>query len=166
MTFVYLRHAPTIAEMTTSFMSQSPAWMAAIVNGTFSHTMELTHCTADSPSHSKQPVPTAPIQLTFSLRPITYATTKERTRLPANTASILHASGFCACNSAKTGLTFASSLPNTTYHTELPTNATNAATMTAKKFIRKTLIGLIPSLKIAWSRNAAHLWTAQAQAGA
>jgi hypothetical protein len=55
-----LRQAPTIADMTKSFMSQSPAWMAAIVNGTFSHTMELTHCTADSPSHNKHPMPTAP----------------------------------------------------------------------------------------------------------
>src|SRR4029077_9307832 len=132
MTNVYLRHAPTTADMTTSFMSQSPAWMAAIVNGTFSHTMELTHCTADSPSHSKQPMPTAPIQVTSSLRPIRYATTKERTTLPAKTASILHATGFCACNSAKTGLTFASSLPNTTYHSELATKPPTAATMTAQ----------------------------------
>src|ERR1700694_1554552 len=127
--------------MTTSFMSQSPAWMAAIVNGAFSHTMELTHCTAESPSHSKQPMPTALIQVMPSLRPTTNATTKESTRLPANTASILHADGVCACNSAKTGLTFANSLPNTTYHTALPANATIAATTTARKFIRETFIG-------------------------
>ena len=33
--------------MTMSFMSQSPAWMAAIFNGTFSYTMEFNHCTEE-----------------------------------------------------------------------------------------------------------------------
>jgi Na+/H+ antiporter NhaD/arsenite permease-like protein len=62
----YLRHTPSIMPMRSIFTSQSPAWIAASVHGTFCHMTEPESNRTGKPIHNQSPRFSAPFQSTTS----------------------------------------------------------------------------------------------------